>query len=459
MQDLTMITTRNPANDGVLESYSVFNPSEISEAITHTHEAYLKWRRTPVQLRCDLLLSVAEQLRTQRETLAKLICMEMGKPLVQALAEVEKCEWVCQFYAENATAFLQDEKIASDFKDSFVTFEPLGVVLAVMPWNFPFWQVFRFAAPNLTAGNACLLKHATNVTGCALAIEKVFRDAGCPQALFTSLIIDSTQVEDVIKHEHVSAVSLTGSVEAGRAVAQAAGKVIKKTVLELGGSDPYLILADANIAKAAEMCAKSRLINSGQSCISAKRFIVVNEIKDEFEKHLVSHMAQAQLGDPMDKNTQIGPLAREDLRRTLHQQVQKSIACGAKLLLGGDIPDGAGTFYPATVLTDVPTSSPAYHEELFGPVAAIIPVADEEAAILVANDSIFGLGAAVFTEDSALAMTIARRLETGTCAINDFVKSDPRLPFGGIKQSGYGRELSHYGLKEFMNSKTIVVGS
>jgi succinate-semialdehyde dehydrogenase/glutarate-semialdehyde dehydrogenase len=353
---------------------------------------------------------------------------------------------------------LAPEFVETDASKSFVAYQPLGVVLAVMPWNFPFWQVFRFAAPALMAGNAGVLKHASSVPGSALAIEEVFRNAGFPENLFRTLLIGSRQVAAVIEHPLVKAVTLTGSTPAGQAVASKAGEMLKKTVLELGGSDPYIILEDANLAEAVSTCVASRLINAGQSCIAAKRFVVVNSVKTGFEELFVQKMKTHRMGDPFDPETTVGPQARHDLRDELHAQVQKSIANGARLLLGGTIPDGSGAYYPPTVLTDVKKGMPAYDEELFGPVAAIIPVKDEFEAIQVANDTIFGLGAAIFTENAEEGERIAtHELEAGSCFVNAYVRSDPRLPFGGINASGYGRELSYFGIREFVNIKTIFI--
>jgi succinate-semialdehyde dehydrogenase/glutarate-semialdehyde dehydrogenase len=386
------------------------------------------------------------------------MAQEMGKPIKDGRAEAEKCAWVCEYYAEQAETFLQPEIIPTDARKSFVTFQPIGVVLAVMPWNFPFWQVFRFAAPALMAGNTGVLKHASNVPGCALAIEEVFQQAGFPEHAFRTLLIGSKHVEAVIENPLVMAVTLTGSTPAGRAVARKAGEMIKKTVLELGGSDAYVVLEDADLEATAKTCVASRLINAGQSCIAAKRFVVVDPIRQRFEAAFVAQMRTAKVGDPMDEHTQVGPLARHDLRDDLHQQVQASLAQGATCLLGGEMPAGTGAYYPPTVLTQVKKGMPAYDDELFGPVAAIIAVPDEKAAIRVANDSVFGLGAAVFTQDIARGERIAaHELAAGCCFVNAFVKSDPRLPFGGIKESGYGRELSSYGIKEFVNIKTVFV--
>ncbi|RMI03532.1 MAG: NAD-dependent succinate-semialdehyde dehydrogenase, partial [Calditrichaeota bacterium] len=379
-------------------------------------------------------------------------------PIREGRAEAEKCAWVCDYYAEKTEEFLQPEFIPTDAGKSYVTFNPLGVVLAVMPWNFPFWQVFRFAAPALMAGNVAVLKHASNVPGCALAIEEIFREVGFPENVFRTLLVGSPRVEQIIEHPLVKAVTLTGSTPAGRAVARKAGEMLKKTVLELGGSDPYLILEDADLSATVATCVASRLINSGQSCIAAKRFIVVEAIREEFEQQFVELMRTKTMGDPLDEGTDIGPQARHDLRDELHRQVVQSLEKGARCLLGGEIPPGKGAFYPPTVLTDVRPGMPAFDEETFGPVAAIIPVRDEAEAIQVANNSPFGLGAAVFSRDVARAERIAaEELEAGCCFVNAFVKSDPRLPFGGIKESGYGRELSHYGIKEFLNIKTVYI--
>jgi succinate-semialdehyde dehydrogenase/glutarate-semialdehyde dehydrogenase len=365
---------------------------------------------------------------------------------------------VCDYYAENAEAFLEPEVIPTDATRSFVTFEPLGVVLAVMPWNFPFWQVFRFAAPALMAGNVGVLKHASNVPGCALAIENVFRQAGFPEHAFRTLLVSGSRVDPIIEHPCVRAVTLTGSAPAGRAVARKSGEMLKKTVLELGGSDPYVILEDAVLEQAATACVTSRIINAGQSCIAAKRFVVVEPVRERFERLFVEQMRAKRMGDPLHETTDIGPQARRDLRDELHRQVAASIDCGARCLLGGEIPEGKGAFYPPTVLADVRKGMPAYDEELFGPVAAIIPAQDEKDAVRIANDTVFGLGAAIFTTDTARGERIAAaELDAGACFVNAFVRSDPRLPFGGVKESGYGRELSHFGIKEFVNIKTVYV--
>jgi len=453
-----MPTSINPTSGEVIKEYPLLENSAIGPAITATEQAHRKWRATPFNLRSNELKAAARVLRRNSDLYARLMAEEMGKPVGQGRAEIEKCAWACDYYADHAATFLQPEPVETDGFRSQVTFQPLGVVLAVMPWNFPFWQVFRFAAPALMAGNGVLLKHASNVPGCALAIEEVFREAGLPEHLFRTLMIHSQQVKAVLRNKRVAAVTLTGSTEAGRAIAQTAGRLLKKSVLELGGSDPYLILEDADLDRAARICATSRLINSGQSCIAAKRFIVVASVKEAFEEKLIPAMKAAVMGDPLKERTTMGPMARRNLRDELHRQVQASLKAGARCLMGGGIPEGPGAFYPPTVLTDVTRRMPAFREELFGPVAAIISAKNRRDAVKLANDSSYGLGAAVFTRDTALGEEIATtELEAGNCFVNDFVKSDPRLPFGGIKESGYGRELSHYGIKEFTNIKTVVM--
>ena len=452
------LTALNPTTGEPIQEYPELSPHAAEERISQGHEAFLSWRRTSFATRAGLMQNAAQLLRERAQNYADGMAQEMGKPLKEGKAEAEKCAWVCEYYAEYAEQFLQPEQIASDATKSFVSCQPLGVVLAVMPWNFPFWQVLRFAAPALMAGNVGVLKHASNVPGCALAIEKLFQDAGFPAHVFQTLLVGSPQVEALIEHRHVMAVTLTGSTPAGRSVAAKAGKFLKKTVLELGGSDPYVILEDADLEKAVFACVASRLINSGQSCIAAKRFIVVEAIRQSFEELFIEHMRTKTIGNPLDDATDLGPMARHDLRDELHEQVQKSVAAGARCVLGGEVPGSRGAFYPPTILTNVRKGMPAYDEELFGPVAAIIPVQDEAEAIRVANDSPFGLGAAVFTQDIARGERIAvEELEAGCCCVNAFVKSDPRLPFGGIKDSGYGRELSHYGITEFVNIKTVYI--
>jgi succinate-semialdehyde dehydrogenase/glutarate-semialdehyde dehydrogenase len=452
------IKSINPTTGETIKEYEEMPPRVVRDIIEKSQEAFLAWQKHDFAQRAKLMRKVAQILRDRSGEYAKMMAEEMGKPIADGRSEAEKCAWGCDYYAENAENFLRSEMIETEAGRSFVTFQPLGVILAVMPWNFPFWQVFRFAAPALMAGNAVVLKHASSVPGCALAIEDIFRQADFPANIFRTLLIGSKQVGAIIRNPLVKSVTLTGSLDAGRVVASKAGSMIKKTVLELGGSDPYLVLEDADLETAVTACVESRLTNSGQSCIAAKRLIVVESNKKRFEELFVRGMSAVKTGDPLQEGTRVGPLARHDLRDKLHQQVIKSIEKGAKCLLGGRIPEGRGAFYPPTVLTDVKRGIPAYDEEIFGPVATIIPVKGEEEAIKVANDSRFGLGAAIFTRDIAKGQRIAAtEIEAGCCFVNTLVKSDPRLPFGGIKDSGYGRELSHYGIKEFVNIKTVVV--
>jgi succinate-semialdehyde dehydrogenase/glutarate-semialdehyde dehydrogenase len=453
-----MIKSINPATEKEIKSYNEMKYDEIEQIISSADNTFEDWRRTSFSVRSQKMKKAGSVLRKNLNKYARIMTEEMGKPIAQSRSEVEKCAWVCDYFAENGEEFLKDKIIKSDASKSFVTYQPIGVVLAVMPWNFPFWQVFRFAAPGLMAGNAGVLKHASNVSGCALAIEEVFREADFPVDLFRSLIVSSKNMDKVIELEKIKAVTLTGSVPAGKAVASKAGSLIKKTVLELGGSDPYVILEDADLESAAETCVTSRLINGGQSCIAAKRFIVVENIYDEFKDLFVEKMKQKKMGDPFDESNDLGPQARDSLRNDLHLQVKNSIEKGAKLLLGGNIPEMKGAYYPPTVLENVKGGMPAYNDELFGPVAALIKVKDENEAIKTANDSIFGLGAAVFTIDVKKGERIAREeINSGNCFVNSFVKSDPRLPFGGVKESGYGRELSYFGIHEFVNIKTVYV--
>jgi succinate-semialdehyde dehydrogenase / glutarate-semialdehyde dehydrogenase len=453
------IASINPATGETIRTYHEMTPTQAAAVVAEAHETWLTWRSTSFAHRAKPMKKTAELLRQQKDELAKLMAAEMGKPLKQGVAETEKCAWVCDHYADNAEAYLALDFVKTEGARSYVAFEPLGVVLAVMPWNFPLWQVYRFAAPALMAGNTGVLKHASNVSGCALAIEEIFTQAGFPRGAFRALLLGNAQVRAVIEHPLVRAVTLTGSTPAGKAVAAQAGAVLKKTVLELGGSDPYLVLDDADLDQAATICARSRLINSGQSCIAAKRFIVVEPVLAAFTERFVAFMKTQKVGDPMVEETDVGPQARKDLRDSLHQQVLASVNRGAKLLLGGEVPAGPGAYYPPTVLTDVRPGMPAYDDELFGPVAAIIRARDEEDAIRIANDSAFGLGAAVFTKDADRGERVARSLEAGSTFVNGPVVSDPRLPFGGIKQSGYGLELGSYGIKEFVNAKTVYVGA
>jgi succinate-semialdehyde dehydrogenase/glutarate-semialdehyde dehydrogenase len=447
----------NPATGEVVADHPAHQLDEVERFIEQTHRGFRDWSGVGFPERSTVLMRAAELLEERSGELAALMAMEMGKPVTAGIGEARKCAWVCRHYSEHAEDYLRPVPVETETARSYVVYEPLGVILAVMTWNFPLWQVFRFAAPALMAGNAGLLKHASNVSGCALAIEDIFRSAGLPDGLFRTLLIPSSRVEPVIAHPLVRAVTLTGSGPAGSAVAMTAGRYLKKTVLELGGSDPYLVLDDADLDLAGATCASSRLINSGQSCIAAKRFIVDRSVSGEFAEKLVAAMGTARMGDPLDPETTVGPQARMDLRDDLHRQVEESLEAGARLAMGGIVPPGPGAFYPPTVLTAVEKGMPAFDEEVFGPVAAVIEVDGEDEAVEVANDSIFGLGAAVFTRDGDRGESVARRIEAGNVFVNSLVASDPRLPFGGIKQSGYGRELADLGIKEFMNAKTVVV--
>ena len=452
------IQSINPTSGEVIATYEEHSDAEVEGILEASSRAFSDWRRTPIEKRGELLSRAADVLEARKEELAILMAEEMGKPIAGGRAEVEKCAWVCRYYAEHGAAFLADEHIEAGRTKSFVHYEPLGPVLAVMPWNFPFWQVFRFAAPALMAGNTGLLKHSANVTGCAMAIEDIFASAGFPEGCFKTLIISSSRVAGVIEQPAVVAVTVTGSDAAGRAVASKAGSVLKKSVLELGGSDPSIILEDADLDLAADSCSTGRLINSGQSCIAAKRFIVHEAVYDEWLERFTTAMAAAKVGDPLDPSVTVGPMARIDLRDELHDQVRRSVDGGAELHLGGVVPEGEGAFYPPTILTEVSPRTPAYREELFGPVAAVIKVSSEEEAIQVANDTDFGLGAAIYTQDLERGERLAAEfIEAGAVFVNAIVASDPRLPFGGIKTSGYGRELSEMGIKEFVNAKTVVV--
>ena len=448
----------NPANGQEIASYKEMTLEEVGAIIADVDSAYHEWRNTSFDHRATLLRRASELLQNRKEDLGRLMTLEMGKPYTQALAEVTKCATVCEYYADNAERILADQIIETDASKSYVAYRPIGIVFAVMPWNFPFWQVLRFAAPALMAGNVGILKHASNVQGCAKEIEKIFHDAGFPKNVFRILVISSKYVKDVINNPLVKAVTLTGSTPAGKAVASQAGNVLKKTVLELGGSDPYIILEDADLDQAITACMIGRFLNTGQSCIAAKRFIVVESILDEFRGKILQAMKNQKWGDPFDEDVNIGPMVNIWSRNEVHEQVIASIEKGAELLVGGEVPDVEGAFYPATLLDNVKPGMPAFDDEIFGPVASIIPVKDEAEAIKLANQTPFGLGGAVFTRDVEKGERIAaNEIEAGCCFVNDFVRSDPRLPFGGIKESGYGRELSEMGIREFTNMKTVYI--
>ncbi len=455
---LFIMQSINPFSGEILQTYREYTTEEVNSIIQHVDVSYQQWKLTNFERRTTLMKNLQARLLQNREILAALMVAEMGKVLREALGEIDKCALVCGYYADHSEVFLKNEQIRTEASESYITFQPIGTILAVMPWNFPFWQVFRFLAPALMAGNTGVLKHASNVSGCALAIEQLVIDAGFPENVFRTLLISSTGVNAVIENPLIKAVTLTGSTPAGKAVASAAGAVLKKTVLELGGSDPYLIMEDADVQRAARLCVTSRLLNAGQSCIGAKRFIVAEPIYDAFKAEFVRLMKESVYGDPSDPHTVIGPLARADLRDELHQQVEKSRIMSASVLLGGFIPEGEAAFYPPTVLENVTPGMPAYHEELFGPVAVLYRFQTEREAIRIANNTVFGLGAGIFTTDPERGKMLAEKgLEAGCVFVNDFVKSDPRLPFGGIKESGYGRELSALGIREFVNIKTIVM--
>ena len=456
------IESINPATGEVIESFEPFTQEQIDAALDRAQQAFSTWRTADYDTRATLVLKIAETLRAQKERLAKVITLEMGKPIAEAEAEVEKCAWNCEFYADEAKRFLANEPAPSTAQESYVAFRPLGVVLAVMPWNYPLWQVFRFAGPALMAGNVGVLKHASNVTRSALEIERIVAEAAAavnaPKNLFQTLIVPGSQVDKIIKDRRIAAVTLTGSDPAGVSVATAAGSVLKKTVLELGGSDAFIILDDADIEAAAQMAARARFQNTGQSCIAAKRFIVVESVADAFEQAFVKATQALKVGDPLEKDTQVGPMARKDLRDDLDAQVRATVAQGAKVLLGGEPLNRPGAYYPPTILSGVTSEMTAFKEETFGPVAAVIRAKDEADAIRLANTSDFGLGGAVWTRDTARGERVAAQIESGAVFINGMTASDPRLPFGGVKRSGYGRELSSYGIREFVNIQTVWVG-
>ncbi|MDX6443448.1 MAG: succinate-semialdehyde dehydrogenase / glutarate-semialdehyde dehydrogenase [Blastocatellia bacterium] len=454
------IASINPATGETVKTFEALTQPQLHEKLQRAHDTFQTYRRNTFAERATILTRAAEILETEKKEFARIMTLEMGKPINSAVQETEKCAWVCRYYAENAEKYLANAPVETNATNSFVRFQPLGVVLAVMPWNFPFWQVFRFAAPGLMAGNVGLLKHSSNVPQCALAIEDVFRRAGFPEGVFQSLLIGSDSVQSVLEDSRVAAGTLTGSEPAGRSVASIAGKQIKKTVLELGGSDPFIVMPSADPEAAVTTAVKARTINNGQSCIAAKRFIVHSQIYDEFEKRFVEAMKNLRVGDPAIASTDIGPLATEQILKDIEEQVQVSVAAGAKILTGGqkfkaegDL--ARGYFYEPTVLVDIPKGSPAYQDELFGPVASLFRVGHIDEAIELANATTFGLGSAAWTNDEAETQRFIEELEAGSVFINGMVASDPRLPFGGIKHSGYGRELGEFGIREFVNIKTV----
>ncbi|BAQ66305.1 NAD-dependent succinate-semialdehyde dehydrogenase [Geminocystis sp. NIES-3709] len=449
------IATINPFNGETLQIFTPLTSEEINQKLALAVSTFQDYRLTSLEFRGERLLKTAEILEVNREKYAKLMTIEMGKPIKQAVAEINKCAVVCRFYAENAQKFLTPKYIDTDASESFVTYQPLGAILAVMPWNFPFWQVFRFLSPALMAGNVGLLKHASNVPQCALAIESVLLSAGFPEGVFQTLLIESPQVEKVLRDSRVKAVTLTGSELAGKSVASIAGQELKKSVLELGGSDPFIVLDDANIEEATEVAVTARMLNNGQTCIAAKRFILHNSIADEFEKLLVEKYHNLILGDPLEPNTDIGPLATPNILKDITHQVSKTIEMGGKVLIGGQTIENKGNFYPPTILTNIPVNSPGMIEEFFGPVALLFRVNNLQEAIELANSTIFGLGASIWTKNEENIKIAVRDIEVGALFINGLVKSDPRLPFGGTKSSGYGRELSMEGMHEFVNIKTV----
>jgi succinate-semialdehyde dehydrogenase/glutarate-semialdehyde dehydrogenase len=449
------IASINPATGAVLQTFDPISEDQIDQKVATTEETFRTFRKTSFSDRSKWMLKAAEILESEKVELGKLMTTEMGKPLKAAKEEAAKCAWVCRFYAENAERFLSDEPVQTNASRSYLHYQPLGPILAVMPWNFPFWQVFRFTAPALMAGNVALLKHASNVPRCALSIEDVIRRSGFPQGAFQTLLIGSDQVKRVLEDPRIKAATLTGSEPAGSDVARIAGKNIKKTVLELGGSDPFIVMPSADLEEAVKTAVKARCINNGQSCIAAKRFIVHQKIADEFERQFVKGMEALRIGDPMDEETDVGPLATAQLLEQLDQQVQRTVSAGARVLTGGEKLNRPGNYYAPTVLTDIPKNSPAYLEEIFGPVALLFTTENIHNAISLANDTTFGLGSAAWTKDEAEKRQFIDGIEAGAVFINGMVASDPRLPFGGVKHSGYGRELGVYGIREFVNIKTV----
>ncbi len=452
------ITSINPATEEVEATFEGHSSEDVERALATAINTFRDWRKTTFEHRAQLMRNAAKYLRDNKERFARLMTAEMGKPITQAQGEVEKCAWCCEFYAENAATFLADQEKPSSATESYVAFDPLGPVLAIMPWNFPFWQVFRFAAPGLMAGNVGILKHASNVPRSALAIEEVFREAGFPEGAFQSLLVSGSAAQEMIADDRITAVTLTGSDFAGARVAEASGRALKKNVFELGGSDPYIVLSDADVEAAAAMAVTARYQNTGQSCIAAKRFIVADEIADDFTTRFIEAAQRLRVGDPMESETEVGPLAREDLLTDLEDQLQRSVSQGARLLSGGHRVERKGYFYEPTVVGDVTPEMPVFAEETFGPLAAIIRAKDADQAIEYANRSQYGLGANLWTRDIDTARRFARDIEAGSVFINGMVASDPRLPFGGVKRSGYGRELGEFGIREFVNIKTVWIG-
>jgi succinate-semialdehyde dehydrogenase/glutarate-semialdehyde dehydrogenase len=457
MPNANLMVSVNPATGEALAEVACHSPQEASDRLTRCREAFKRWSRRPVDERLPVLARAAALLRKRRDELARLATLEMGKTIVAAEAEVEKCAWVCEYYAQHASAMLAPERAATDASDSYVTFEPLGVLLAIMPWNFPYWQAFRAAAPALAAGNTVALKHASNVTGCALAMERLWRDAGLPEHAFTVILVQGAEASALAAHTAVAAVTLTGSEPAGASVGAIAGRALKKIVLELGGSDPFIVLGDADVAHAAKQAAAARVINNGQSCIAAKRFIVVEAVADAFEAALAEALRALHVGDPLDRATDVGPLARADLLHELERQVAGSVAKGARLVLGGKRLPVPGNLFPPTLLTRVSPGMLAFDEETFGPLAAVTRARDAADAVALANRSRFGLAASIWTADVEAARELAGSLEAGAVFVNATVRSDPRLPFGGVKRSGHGRELGSIGIREFVNVKTVWV--
>ena len=454
---MSVLKSINPTTEELYAEFKEINLSTAEQIIEKSSNAQLVWSNVDIEKRSKIILEIGSFLKTNKRSYAEIITNEMGKPITEAIGEIDKCVWLCEYYAENASKFLGDQHLESDAKKSLVAFEPLGVILGVMPWNFPFWQVFRFAIPAILAGNSVLLKHASNVQASALAIEKIFHESDVPNDVFRTLIVGSRAVSEIIANKYVKAVSLTGSEYAGSKVGECSGKHLKKTVLELGGADPFIMLDDANIPNAVDSAVKGRMLKNGQSCIAAKRFIVHSSVYDNFVSGLQGAVSKLVIGDPMMSETQVGPLAREDILNEIDAQVQKSVSLGAKLVSGGSRLNQSGYFYSPTILTDIKKDMPVYYDETFGPVFTIFKFDSIDEMLEIANDSDFGLGGSLWSEDRDKALLIARKIQTGVVFINAFTKSDPRLPFGGIKKSGYGRELSEFGIREFVNIKTIAV--